>query len=133
MVNQSSKTVLGLIILCGAIATVASQQTETKPPQKEQPAAAKSEAAADLANGKAVYTKSCQKCHAVDGKGNPAVARLQKVTFRPLSLPEIQAKSDAELMKQSVQGIGKMKAVPLSDKDGQDVVAYIRGFKEEKK
>ena len=132
MVNRSRNALLGMIILCGAIAAVASQQTETKPPQKEQPAAPKADTA-DLANGKAVYTKSCQKCHAVDGKGNPAIARMQKVTFRPLSLSEIQAKSDAELIKQSMQGIGKMKPVQLSDKDAQDVVAYIRGFKEEKK
>ncbi len=133
MVSSSSSALLGLVILCGAIAAVASQQTETKPPQKEQPAAPKPDAAADLANGKAVYTKSCQKCHAVDGKGNPAIARMQKVTFRPLSLSEIQAKTDAELIKQSMQGIGKMKPVQLSEKDAQDVVAYIRGFKEEKK
>src|SRR5713226_9605858 len=133
MAGGSRNTILALIILCGAMAAVASQQPETKPPQKEQAAAAKVEAAADLANGKAVYTKSCQKCHAVDGKGNPAIARMLKITFRPLSHPEIQAKSDAELMQQSVQGIGKMKAVPLSDKDAQDVVAFIRGFKEEKK
>src|SRR5713226_9740561 len=127
MTSRLGNTVLGLIILCGAITAVASQQTET------QPAGAKAGAAADLENGKAVYTKSCQKCHAVDGKGNPAIAKMQKVTFRPLSLPEIQAKSDAELMQQSMQGIGKMKPVQLSDKDAQDVVAYIRGFKEEKK
>ena len=140
MLSRSSNAVLGVIILCGAIAAVASQQTEakpqqpeTKPPQKEQPAAPKADAAADLANGKAVYTKSCQKCHAVDGKGNPAIARMLKITFRPLSLPEIQAKSDAELMQQSMQGMGKMKPVSLSDKDAQDVVAYIRTFKEEKK
>jgi len=109
--------------LCGAITAVASQQTET------QPAGAKAGAAADLENGKAVYTKSCQKCHAVDGKGNPAIAKMQKVTFRPLGAPEILAKSDAELIKGSTQGTGKMKAVPLSDKDAQDVVAYFRTFK----
>ncbi len=133
MASGSRHTVLGLVILCGAIAGVASQQTETKPPQKEQPAAAKADAAANLANGKAVYTKSCQKCHAVDGKGNPAIARMQKVTLRPLGSPEILAKSDAELIKESRQGTGKMKPVQLSDKDAQEVVAYFRTFKEEKK
>src|SRR5712692_3933810 len=98
MTSRLGNTVLGLIILCGAIAAVASQQTET------QPAGAKAGAAADLENGKAVYTKSCQKCHAVDGKGNPAIAKMQKVTFRPLGAPEVLTKSDAELIKGSTQG-----------------------------
>lgn len=132
MANLIGKPILGLTILCGALTMVASQQPETKPAQKEQPADAKATVAADLVNGKVVYTKSCQKCHAVDGKGNPAIAKMLKVTLRPLSTPEIQAKSDAELIKQSAQGIGKMKAVPLSDKDVLDVVAYFRTFKDQK-
>jgi mono/diheme cytochrome c family protein len=133
MANPSRNTVFDLIILCGAISAAAPQQTGTQPAQKEQSSAATAGAAADLANGKAVYTKSCQKCHAADGKGNPSIARMQKVNLRPLGSPEILAKSDAELIKQSTQGAGKMKAVQLSDKDAQDVVAYLRTFKEEKK
>jgi mono/diheme cytochrome c family protein len=132
MANPSRNTIFGLIILCGAIAAAASPQTGTQPAQKEQSSAATA-GTADLANGKAVYTKSCQKCHAADGKGNPSIARMQKVTLRPLGAPEILAKSDAELIKESTQGTGKMKAVQLSDKDAQDVVAYLRTFKEEKK
>jgi mono/diheme cytochrome c family protein len=132
MANRSRNTIFGLSILCGAIAAAASQQTGTQPAQKEQSATATA-GMSDLANGKAVYTKSCQKCHAPDGKGNPSIARMQKVTLRPLGSPEILAKSDAELIKESTQGTGKMKAVQLSDKDAQDVVAYLRTFKEEKK
>src|SRR5262245_32819956 len=133
MVGGSSNTILGLIILlCGTIAATASQQAETKPPQKEQATPSKADTGADLANGKAVYTKSCQKCHAADGKGNPAIAKMLKVTLRSLGSPEILAKSDAELIKQSAQGIGKMKPVQLSDKDAQDVVAYVRSFKDQK-
>ena len=129
MSNILRNRAFGLIIVCGAIATAAPRQTGAQPAQKEQSSTA---GAADLANGKAVYAKACQKCHAVDGKGNPNIARMQKVTLRPLGSPEVLAKSDAELIKQSTQGMGKMKPVQLSDKDAQDVVAYIRTFKEQK-
>ena len=133
MVNRRKMILVGLILSSAVVAAMATQQTGTAPPQKDQSADAKAAASADLANGKAVYTKSCQKCHAVDGNGNPAIAKMLKVTLRPLSTPEILAKSDADLTKQSREGLGKMKAVQLSDKDAQDVVAYIRTLKGEKK
>ena len=67
---------------------------------------------ADAANGKALYTKGCAKCHGANGVGNPGLAKALGVAIRPLSDPDVQAKSDDELAKESIAGVGKMKATP---------------------
>ena len=43
----------------------------------------------------------------------------------------VQAKSDDQLAKESIAGVGKMKAVTSMtvEKDGPDIVAYIRTLK----
>lgn len=87
--------------------------------------------AGDAANGKALYAKGCAKCHGANGVGNPGLAKALGVAIRPLSDPEVQAKSDDELAKESIAGVGKMKAVTSMtvEKDGPDIVAYIRSLK----
>ncbi len=77
--------------------------------------------------GKAVYSRSCQGCHGVDGKGNPGIAKMMHVTMLPLGSKEVQAKSDAQLRKDIVDGIGKMPPQKsLSPKEVDNVIAYIR-------
>ena len=79
--------------------------------------------------GKAVFDKSCKTCHGADGQGNPAIAKMMKVTMRGLDSREVQSKSDAVLKKDIVEGTGKMKPVKgLSDNQLADVVAYIRSI-----
>lgn len=87
-------------------------------------------AAGDVAAGAAVYAKKCVTCHGDKGEGKEAIARMLKVELRALGSQEVQAKSDAELRKDIVEGTGKMKPVAgLSDKDLSDVVAFMRGLK----
>ena len=87
-------------------------------------------AAADAAAGKAIYDKSCKNCHGADGKGNPAIAKAMKVEMKALGSKEVQALSDAELAKLSVQGVGKMKPVKgVSDAQAKDLVAHLRTLK----
>jgi len=81
------------------------------------------------AEGKAIFDTKCKACHGAEGAGNPAIAKMMKVTMRPLGSAEVQAKSDAELKKDMTQGNGKMKPVALSAKQADDVVAYIRTLK----
>ncbi|HVC00244.1 MAG TPA: cytochrome c [Candidatus Dormibacteraeota bacterium] len=77
--------------------------------------------------GKAVYGRSCQGCHGMDGKGSPSLAKMMHVTMLPLGSKQVQAKSDAQLKKDIVDGIGKMPPQKsLSAKDVDDVIAYIR-------
>jgi len=80
--------------------------------------------------GKTVYDKKCASCHAKDGAGNPAIAKAMKVELRHLGSKEVQAKSDADLKKDTVEGIGKMKGIKLSDAEIADVIAHMRTLKQ---
>lgn len=86
--------------------------------------------AADVAAGKATYDKSCKRCHGGDGAANPAIAKMMKVEMRHLGSKEVQAKSDAQLKKESVDGIGKMKPIPMPDADATNLVAFLRTLKQ---
>ncbi|HEV2387416.1 MAG TPA: cytochrome c [Candidatus Acidoferrales bacterium] len=86
-------------------------------------------AAGDAKNGKAVYTKHCATCHAADGNGKAAVAKMMKATIPPLCAKEVQTLTDAEIAKQIKGGKGKMQPVKgLSEKEIADVIAYVRTF-----
>jgi len=80
--------------------------------------------------GKAVYDKKCASCHAKDGAGNPGIAKAMKVELRHLGAKEAQAKSDADLKKDTVEGVGKMKGIKLTDAEAADVIAYLRTLKQ---
>ncbi len=86
-------------------------------------------AAGNAQAGKAVFEKSCKTCHGTDGQGNAAIAKMMRVTMRGLASQEVQAKSDAELKKDIVEGTGKMKPIKgLSDSQISDVIAFVRSF-----
>lgn len=83
----------------------------------------------DVKDGKAVYDKKCAACHGPNGEGKPALAKALKVEIRDLGAKEVQAKSDAQLKKESVDGIGKMKATPgMSEGDVTNLMAYLRSL-----
>lgn len=84
---------------------------------------------ADAAAGKAVYEKSCKRCHGADGTPVAAIAKMLKVEMRHLGSAEVQAKTDAVLKKETVEGVGKMKPVTITDAEAVSVVAYIRTLK----
>src|SRR5512138_1667128 len=84
-------------------------------------------AAGDPAAGKDAYLKKCATCHGQAGEGKDAMAQMLKIKFVPLGSKEVQAKTDADLKKIPLEGIGKMK--PVKDLNGQtaeDIVAYLR-------
>ena len=86
--------------------------------------------AADAKAGAAVYDKSCKSCHAADGTGNPAIAKMMKVDMKALGAAEVQAKSDADLKKVVTDGQGKMKPIAsVTGASADDVVAYVRTLK----
>jgi mono/diheme cytochrome c family protein len=85
---------------------------------------------ADATAGKAVYDGKCKTCHAADGNGNPGMAKVLKVDIKPMSAPEIQAKSDADLKMVVTAGTGKMKPVTtVTGADLDNVIAFVRTFK----
>ena len=83
----------------------------------------------DVKTGKTLFEKKCVSCHGANGECKPALAKALKVEIRDLGSKEVQAKKDADLKKDTVEGTGKMKgATGLSDKDVADLIAFIRSL-----
>jgi len=76
--------------------------------------------------GEATYKAKCSMCHGADGTGNTPMGKNMKL--RSLKSPEDIKETDAELVKQTKDGVGKMQgyAGKLTDAQIQDVVTYIR-------
>jgi cytochrome c553 len=90
--------------------------------------------AAQAADGKENYEKSCAKCHGADGKGQTKMG--QKVGCKDYTDPKVQGEmKDEAAFKAIKEGFSKddkqvMKpAEGLSDDDIKALVAYMRTFK----
>jgi mono/diheme cytochrome c family protein len=84
-------------------------------------------AAGDAAAGKELFGKKCASCHGAAGEGKESIAKTMKVEMRHLGAKEVQSKSDADLSKVAIQGVGKMKGVAGIDAQAaDDLVAYVR-------
>lgn len=114
------------VALCSLVAALSLHQT----------AYAASDLAADLDNGKALYTKYCFYCHGKEGRGDGAVAiAVQPKPVDFVNDQERMSRSDAELMKSIEEGIVQdpdsrmympaWKEV-LSSAGLRDVLAYVR-------
>ena len=79
--------------------------------------------------GKAVFVKRCAACHAEDGNGKEAVAKMMKATITPLPSKEVQALSDDEISKVITAGKDKMKPVKdLNATDVANIIAFVRSL-----
>lgn len=91
-----------------------------------------------FSNGKGIYEKNCRMCHAVDGTGNPGMAKLFKVDPELLNLTSEKNKkrSNKELKEVVRKGQGKMPKYDtnrISDEEIEELIAYIRGLQTAKK
>jgi cytochrome c6 len=88
-------------------------------------AAALPAAAEDAA---ALYKSKCQVCHGADGKGSPAG---QKMGVKDFHSPDVAKQTDAELIKVTKEGKGKMPKYDgkLTDDQIKELVKYIRSLK----
>lgn len=88
-------------------------------------AAALPAAAEDAA---ALYKSKCQICHGADGKGSPAG---QKMGVKDFHSPDVAKQTDAELIKVTKEGKGKMPKYDgkLTDDQIKELVKYIRSLK----
>jgi cytochrome c553 len=90
---------------------------------------------AQAEDAKAVYEKSCAKCHGPDGKGQTKMG--QKLGIKDYTDAKVQADlKDADATKAIKEGLkdkeGKVLMKPaegLSDDDIKGLVAYMRAFK----
>jgi mono/diheme cytochrome c family protein len=83
-------------------------------------------AAAD--DAAALYKSKCQVCHGADGKGSPAG---QKMGAKDFQSPEVAKQSDADLIKVTKEGKGKMPKYDgkLTDDQIKQLIKYIRSLK----
>ncbi len=84
---------------------------------------------AGAGEGKAVFASKCANCHGAGGEGKAAIAKMMKVEMKPLGSKEVQGMSNGELKKVILEGKGKMKAQTVSEKQADDVVAFLRTLK----
>jgi mono/diheme cytochrome c family protein len=83
---------------------------------------------ADASAGKAVFEKSCAGCHGVDGKGNPAMAKVLGEKGLNLTTPEAKKMSDEQMAKVIAEGAGKMPASKLSKDEQKQALDYARSL-----
>jgi cytochrome c6 len=83
-------------------------------------------AAAD--DAAALYKSKCQVCHGADGKGSPTGVKMGAKDFHS---PEVAKQTDAELIKVTKEGKGKMPKYDgkLTDDQIKELVKYIRSLK----
>jgi cytochrome c6 len=79
-----------------------------------------------------IFTAKCAACHGKNGKGNPAMAKAFKLEPGKMSLVSEASlkKTDAELVKITTEGHGKMPAYKgkLTDTEIQNLVIHIRSL-----
>jgi cytochrome c6 len=76
----------------------------------------------------ALYKSKCQICHGADGKGS---AVGQKLGARDFHSPDVAKESDADLLKITKEGKGKMPKFEgkLTDDQIKALIKYIRSLK----
>jgi cytochrome c6 len=87
-------------------------------------------AAPAKADAAKIFAAKCQACHAKDGKGSAAMAKMFKLDASALNLTSdaTAKKADADLVKTINNGRGKMPVFKgkLKDEEISALVAYIR-------
>ncbi len=81
----------------------------------------------------AAFKAKCASCHAKDGAGNPAMAKMFKVKPEALNLVDADtlAQKDEDLAKTVESGKGKMPAFSkekLKDVSVKDLIAFMRSL-----
>jgi len=85
---------------------------------------------ASAADGNAVFTKECAKCHGADGKGDTPAGK--KLKCKDLTTATVSDAQIAAAIKDGIKEGDKMRMKPiagLSDADVQAVTKYVHSLK----
>lgn len=79
-------------------------------------------------SGAAIYKAKCQSCHGATGMADTPVAKVMKI--KPVTDPSVKKMSEAEMIKATENGMGKMQPFKgkISDAQIKESVAYFRSF-----
>jgi mono/diheme cytochrome c family protein len=81
-----------------------------------------------FAQGADTYKAKCQMCHGATGMAESGAGKAMKV--KPISDPDVKKLTEAEMIKATSNGMGKMQ--PFKDKlteaQIKDAVVYFRTF-----
>ncbi len=79
-------------------------------------------------SGEATYKAKCQMCHGTTGMADSGAGKAMKV--KPVTDPDVKKMSEADMIKATENGMGKMTAFKgkLSDGEIKGAVEYFRGF-----
>ena len=79
-------------------------------------------------SGEATYKAKCAMCHGATGMADSGAGKSMKV--KPVTDPDVKKLSEAEMIKDTQDGVGKMKGFKdkLSDAEITGAVQYFRSF-----
>ncbi|HUB00679.1 MAG TPA: cytochrome c [Terracidiphilus sp.] len=79
-------------------------------------------------SGEATYKAKCQSCHGAAGIPNAGIAKLMGV--KPVTDPAVKSATEAQMIKATEDGMGKMQPFKgkLTDAQIKDAVTYFRSF-----
>jgi cytochrome c oxidase cbb3-type subunit 3 len=101
-------------------------------PVAAAPAAAVSGEGTKSPDLSATWTAKCASCHGKDGKGNANMAKVFKLDAAALDMVDeaTLAKSDAELVRLTTEGVGKMPAYKdkMTAQEIEAIVKYMRSL-----
>jgi len=87
---------------------------------------------ANAADGSAVFSKECAKCHGAAGKGDTAMGKKLNIKDLGAAQAKLSDAQVAKTIKEGIQADGKLRMKPikgLSDDDIQAVTKFIRTLK----
>ena len=81
-----------------------------------------------FAQGADVYKAKCQSCHGAAGVPSPALAKAMGV--KPATDPSVKSKTEAQMIADTTNGMGKMQPFKgkLTDAQIKEAVDYFRTF-----
>ncbi len=79
-------------------------------------------------SGEATYKAKCQMCHGATGMADSGAGKAMKV--KPVTDPDVKKMSEADMIKATENGMGKMTAFKgrLTDAEIKAAVEHFRSF-----